>query len=191
MTMTVERVCQYGSNMKGERNMERNTVKEYTIRIATEEESNSIITLLKEVAQWLQHKEVNQWQYLLGGEATAEILEGISEKYTYVVTKEDEIVGTVTVSPKQNEWDERIFGKEEVSDSLYIHRFAVKRKYKGNGIGEWILKWVEENVQHDKEFLKLDCVGHNRTLNDFYKKNGFEYVGSTDGLSKFQKKRGK
>ena len=44
--------------------------------------------------------------------------------------KEDEIIGTVTVSPKQNEWDEYIFGKEEVSNSLYIHRFAVNRKYK-------------------------------------------------------------
>lgn len=44
--------------------MERNTAKEYIIRIAAEEESNSIITLLKEVAQWLQHKEVDQWQYL-------------------------------------------------------------------------------------------------------------------------------
>ncbi|MDA1741304.1 GNAT family N-acetyltransferase [Bacillus cereus] len=169
--------------------MERNTItKEYTIRIATEEESDSIITLLKEVAQWLQHKEVDQWQYLLGGEATDEILEGIREKYTYVITKEDEIIGTVTVSPKQNEWDEHIFGKEEVSNSLYIHRFAVKRKYKGNGIGEWILQWIEENVQHDKEFLKLDCVGHNVTLNDFYKRCGFEYVGSTDGHSMFQKR---
>ena len=77
--------------------MERTISKEYTIRTATEEESDNIITLLKEVAQWLQHKEVDQWQYLLGGEATAEILEGIREKYTYVVTKEDEIIGTVTV----------------------------------------------------------------------------------------------
>ena len=169
--------------------MEKTTVQEYTIRPATEEESDSIITLLKEVAQWLQHKEVDQWQYLLRGEATAEILEAIREKYTYVVMKEDEIVGTVTVSPKQNEWDEYIFGIEEVSDSLYTHRFAVTRKYKGNGIGEWMLRWIEENVQHDKGYLKLDCVGHNRILNDFYKRSGFEYVGSTDGLSKFQKRR--
>lgn len=65
-------------HVKGERNMERNTItKEYTIRIATEDESDSIITLLKEVAKWLQHKKVDQWQYLLGEEATAEILEGI------------------------------------------------------------------------------------------------------------------
>ncbi len=41
---------------KGNGNMEK-----YTIRIANEEESDSIITLLKEVAQWLQHKEVDQW----------------------------------------------------------------------------------------------------------------------------------
>ncbi|MEH7149375.1 GNAT family N-acetyltransferase, partial [Bacillus thuringiensis] len=71
--------------------MERNLSKEYTIRIATENESDSIKTLLKEVAQWLQHKEVDQWQYHLGEEATAEILERIREKYTYVVLKEDEI----------------------------------------------------------------------------------------------------
>ena len=35
-------------------------------------------------------------------EATAEILEGIREKYTYVVTKEDEIIGTVTFLNKMN-----------------------------------------------------------------------------------------
>ena len=54
--MTVERVYQYDSDRKGNSDMERNTVKEYTIRTATEEESDSIITLLKEVAQWLQYK---------------------------------------------------------------------------------------------------------------------------------------
>ena len=31
-------------------------MEKYTIRIANEEESDNIITLLKEVAQWLQHK---------------------------------------------------------------------------------------------------------------------------------------
>ena len=56
---------------------------------------------------------MDQWQYLLGEEATAEILECIREKYTYVVLKEAEIVGTVTVSPKQNEWDEHILVKRK------------------------------------------------------------------------------
>lgn len=40
--------------------MESNISKEYAIRIATENESDSIIILLKEVAQWLQYKEVDQ-----------------------------------------------------------------------------------------------------------------------------------
>lgn len=48
--------------------MKSNTItKEYKIRTATENESDSIIALLKEVAKWLQHKGVDQWQYLLGG----------------------------------------------------------------------------------------------------------------------------
>lgn len=40
--------------------MERNISKEHEIRIATEIESDSILLLLKEVAQWLQYKEVDQ-----------------------------------------------------------------------------------------------------------------------------------
>ena len=68
--------------------MERTTVKEYTIRIATEEEGDRIITLLKEVAQWLQHREVDQWQYLLGEEATAEILESIKRNIHMWLRKE-------------------------------------------------------------------------------------------------------
>ena len=34
---------------------------------------------------------------------------------------------SVQLQSKQNEWDEYIFGKEEVSNSLYIHRFAVNQ----------------------------------------------------------------
>ena len=187
MKMMAERVCQCGSARKGERKYGENYSSRIYNSIATEGESDSIITLLKEVAQWLQHKEVDQWQYLLGEEATAEILEAIREKYTYVVTKEEEIVGTVTVSPKQSEWDEYIFGKEEVSDSLYVHRFAVKRKYKGNGIGEWMLRWIEENVQHDKEYLKLDCVGHNRILNDFIREVVLNILEVRMGLASFKR----
>lgn len=52
MKMMEGLVCQYGSNLKGERQYgERNISKEYAIRIATENESDSIILLLKEVAQ--------------------------------------------------------------------------------------------------------------------------------------------
>ena len=39
----------------------------------------------------------------------------------------------------------------------------------------------------DKELLKLDCVAANVKLNNFYKCNGFEFIGVTDGHSKYQK----
>ena len=64
----------------------------------------------------------------------------------------------------------------------------MKRKYKGNGIGEWILQWVEENVQCDKEYLKLDCVGHNRTLNDFIRKMVLNMLEVRMGLVSFKRK---
>lgn len=56
-----------------------------------------------------------------------------------------------------------------------------------NGIGKNILIWIQENTKSDKEYLKLDCIVNNIKLNNFYKNNGFEHFGITDGHSKFQK----
>ncbi|MGG1190970.1 N-acetyltransferase [Solibacillus isronensis] len=54
------------------------------------------------------------------------------------------------------------------------------------GIGKSILMWIQEYVS-DKELLKLDCVAANVKLNNFYVGNGFEFIGVTDGHSKYQK----
>ena len=56
MKMMEGLVCQYGSNLKGKGNMERNISKEYAIQLLLKMKSDSIILLLKEVAQWLQYK---------------------------------------------------------------------------------------------------------------------------------------
>lgn len=51
-----------------------------------------------------------------------------------------------------------------------------------------MLRWIEENVQHDKEFLKLDCVGHNRTLNDFIRKMVLNMLAVQMDLVSFKRK---
>jgi GNAT superfamily N-acetyltransferase len=159
----------------------------FEVKKASIKDSKDILSLLKEVATWLKANEINQWGYLLHGGDDDEILQAIENQNTFVVIKDGIMVGTFTLSAKQSEWDQHIFGVEDTNDSLYLHRLAIYPKYMGNGIGKNILEWIEENHHSEMTFLKLDCVADNERLNQFYRENGFTYMGETDNHSKYQK----
>jgi GNAT superfamily N-acetyltransferase len=162
-------------------------ITSFEVERASSLKGEQVIRLLKEVAQWLKNNEINQWGYLLQGGDDMEILKAIENKETFIVIENGEMVGTFTLSSKQSEWDKHIFGVEDSSDSLYLHRLAVSPKFMGKGIGKSMLKWIEENHQSEKTYLKLDCVADNQRLNQFYRENGFTYIGETDNHSKYQK----
>ncbi|WP_459502606.1 GNAT family N-acetyltransferase [Bacillus sp. C1] len=171
--------------------MPQNTLKGYQIRTAHNDESIFIINMLKEVAKWLKEKGIDQWQYLLEGGDDEEIIQAVINKNTYIIVKENEMIGTFTVSPIQSEWDRHIFGEDALSDSLYLHRLAIIPKYMKSRIGEKTLMWIQDQLHADKTFLKLDCVANNNKLNNFYKYNGFEPFGEIDGHNKYRKRMGK
>ncbi|WP_410983016.1 acetyltransferase [Bacillus cereus] len=85
--------------------MYQNTLEGYQIRTAHSDESILVIHMLKEVAQWLKEKKVDQWKYLLEGGDDEEIIQAIINKNTYIILKENEMIGTFTVSSIQSEWD--------------------------------------------------------------------------------------
>ncbi len=167
--------------------MRLENVDGFTIKIATNDDSSEIIKMLKRIAQWLKDNEINQWRYLLDGGDDEEIKQSIHNQETYIVLKDKEIVATFTLLAKQSEWDRHIWGSDHSSESLYLHRIAVIPEYMKKGVGKSILTWIKDNV-NDKKYLKLDCVAENSKLNYFYKNNGFELIGITDGHSKYQKK---
>lgn len=166
--------------------MELSTQTDYQFRLATEDDCVPVISLLKEVAHWIKEQGIDQWQYLLEDGADKEIVKSILNKDTYVVVKNDEFFGTFTLYSNQNEWDIHIWG-DSPSDSIYLHRLAIKPDKMGEGIGKEIFLWIEQNIKANKKYLRLDCVSHNKKLNNFYKKNGFEFVGVSNEHSKFQK----
>ncbi|MFK9093749.1 GNAT family N-acetyltransferase [Bacillus salipaludis] len=79
-----------------------------------------------------------------------------------------------------------MWGEDNTSKTLYLHRLAIIPRYIKKGIGRSILAWIQNNVS-DIEYLRLDCVADNIKLNNFYKNNEFELVDLTDGHSKYQK----
>ena len=135
--------------------MNSNSLDAFQIKLATNNESSQIIRMLKEVAQWMKDKEIDQWQFLLQGGDDEEIKQAVVNTETYIIIKDKEIIGTFTLSSKQTEWDIHIFGEDILSNSLYLHRLAVKPQYMKKGIGKSILKWIQENFRSDKDFLKV------------------------------------
>ncbi|MDM5317097.1 GNAT family N-acetyltransferase [Fictibacillus sp. b24] len=162
-------------------------LKQFVVHKASSDDYEEVISFLKELAQWMKDNEINQWSYLLEGGDDEEIKRAIQQKHTYKVLSDDMMIATFTLSPEQSEWDQHIFGKEEASDSLYLHRLAVRPQYMNQGIGKEILRWIHENLGDGKQFIKLDCVADNVKLNQFYRDHGFEYLGETDNHSKYIK----
>ncbi|MFT9597423.1 GNAT family N-acetyltransferase [Mesobacillus sp.] len=158
------------------------------IRLAVIEDGTMIIEMLKNVAQWMQDNEINQWGYLLDGGDDEEILESIKQKDTFIVLNGKELIATFTLSTVQSDWDRHIFGVDTKGDSVYLHRLAVLPVHKGKGFGKELINWIEKNHSTDKTYLRLDCVTDNSKLNQFYLANGFHYLGETDHHSKYAKK---
>lgn len=156
----------------------------YQVQKATKDNVEAIIQLLKEVAAWLKAKEVNQWGFLLAGGEDEEIRQAILDDATYVVRSDGELIATFTLYATQSEWDQHIWGSEDYEDVLYLHRLAVRPAYMGKGIGQELLKWIDENL--DKT-IRLDCIINHPKLRMFYTENGFEEVGINDGHCKMQK----
>ncbi|WP_231868354.1 GNAT family N-acetyltransferase [Fictibacillus phosphorivorans] len=164
-----------------------NHLKQIVVQKVSHDDHEVIISLLKEIAQWLKDHKINQWSYLLVGGDDEEIIYAIQHDHTYKVLKDDTLIATFTLSPEQSEWDQHIFGKDAFSDSMYLHRLAVVPEYMNQGIGKEILHWIQENMGKEKKYIKLDCVADNVKLNRFYQDNGFEYLGETDNHSKYRK----
>nr|WP_144924694.1 GNAT family N-acetyltransferase [Paenibacillus bovis] len=156
----------------------------YQINLATKKDTSNLIKMLKQIAQWMKDNDIDQWRYLLDGGDDEEIEQAVCNQETYIVLKDYEMVATFTLASKQTEWDRAIWGKDNSSKLLYLHRLAIIPTYMNKGIGRGILSWIQNN--RDQEYLRLDCVAENIKLNNFYKDNRFDLVGITDGHSKYQ-----
>lgn len=161
----------------------------YTFTQVAVEDMNKVKGLLTEAALWLKDQEINQWDYLLTGKEDEEIEDAILKGETYLVFKGDQPVATFNLNMNPSEWDRLVWGNVSL-DAIYLHRLTVRRVDAGQNIGAAIFEWVLEHMKSTgKTYLRLDCVGHNGKLNHFYKKQGFEYLGSSPNAhSKYQMK---
>lgn len=136
---------------------------------------NTVLAILKDAAESLQRKGLDQWLYWLDPPISKKkwLEEGLRNREFYFLKQADDTLGMIRIL----ESDEMYWGKQNDS-ALYIHSLVVKEEFKGRGLGAKAMLKVEEIAREKKmDFLRLDCVSENQALCNYYIQQGFNVVG--------------
>lgn len=84
--------------------------------------------------------------------------------------------------------DPQIWEERNHDPSVYIHRIAVNPEFRGQNLVQQIAEWAKQYaLSNEKRFVRMDTVGENTGLINYYTKCGFEFLGllklqNTEGL---------
>jgi len=76
--------------------------------------------------------------------------------------------------------DRLIWGDRNNNKSIYFHRIAAHKNYRGKNYVKKIISWgTKYALVNKKKYLRLDTVGHNKRLIEYYTESGFKFLGLT------------
>ena len=147
-------------------------------RRTIDQDVNKIIEIINQAQEYFKENNIDQWQ---DGYPNLEVIkEDIKNGYSYVLLKDNEIVATGAISFEKEPTYERIYDGQWYSHGEYavIHRIAVDRNLKGQGLGIEIIKEAEKlALKNGIHSIKIDTHEHNISMQKLLQKNGFQYCG--------------
>lgn len=77
--------------------------------------------------------------------------------------------------------DPEIWEEKNNEPSVYIHRIATNPAYRGKNYVQQIVSWAKDFAkQLGKKFIRMDTVGNNTKLIEYYQSNGFLFLGMVE-----------
>jgi GNAT superfamily N-acetyltransferase len=77
--------------------------------------------------------------------------------------------------------DEQIWEERNADAAVYIHRIATNPRFRGNNFVSIIVNWARQYAKdNSKDFVRLDTLGNNTKLIDYYTNAGFHFLGMFD-----------
>lgn len=74
--------------------------------------------------------------------------------------------------------DPQIWEERNEDPSVYIHRIATNPDFRGQNLVGKIVEWVKIYAsENQKQFVRMDTVGNNLGLINYYTKCGFDFLG--------------
>jgi GNAT superfamily N-acetyltransferase len=100
----------------------------------------------------------------------------IEREELFVVEVDGEPAATFTLL-----WDDPSFWGERPPDAAYLHKLAVRPRYRGRGLGTRIVEWVDRHAaEAGRAYLRLDCLRDDPRIRGYYEELGFEHRGDVD-----------
>ena len=112
-----------------------------------------------------------------GGFSKETFLDQISRGEVHIGLVDGRAAGTFVL-----QWSDVFWWGEKPPDAGYVHKFAVRPAYAGQGVGGEMLSWAEARARSmGKRFLRLNCIAADGKIRDYYEKAGFVRVRDVMG----------
>ena len=150
----------------------------FIFRPSTIADIPAIGIIINEAKQYLKDQGAPQWQ---DGHEPHEgvIREDIQKKASYVLTLEDEVVGTIALIAENDPVYEAIEGNwQGEGPYVSLHHVAVSQKHRGIGLGKNLLTLAIKQAQAlGYEDIRIDTYPANQPMLSLIEKCGFTYCG--------------
>ena len=140
------------------------------IRQATAGDARIVEDILVEASRWVDSLGVVMWEE---GELLPEHIARETASGQFVVAEVDgDAAGVIRF-----QLDDQLFWPDlPQGESAFVHRLAVRRRYKGQGVSTALLAWSVDRARAlGKRHLRLDCDECRPKLRTLYERFGFQF----------------
>lgn len=144
------------------------------LEVATLDDLGELFRLRREAETWLAQRQIRQW--VPGEVRPQEVREQLLADQWRVLRADDHLRGGLRLL-----WSDELVWQEESLPAAYVHGLMIDRRYAGQGVGESLLAWAEQQAWRAAvNLVRLDCVETNHGLRRYYQRLGFVEVGRRD-----------
>jgi GNAT superfamily N-acetyltransferase len=135
---------------------------------ATRQDTEKVAEILCEAARWLERSGMAMWRddELVPSRITADVDSGLF----FIADCDGEAAGVIKFQLE----DGQFWPDVPQSESAFVHRLAVRRRFAGGEISSALLNWAVERARSlRRDYLRLDCEASRPKLRAVYERFGF------------------
>ena len=152
-------------------------VSKEQIQLADSSDLSRLVELFQSAKKHLDQQEIFQWTDFYPSQQIIE--EDLKNKTLYVLKRDQELIGAVTLNEDQDEKYKSIDWKFNDQKVLVIHRLMVHPIFQNRGYAKQIMNFSENFAKkHHYSSIRLDTYTQNKISFEFYKKRNYVLRGT-------------
>lgn len=140
-------------------------------------DKTSIMSMIRAVVADMEANGIYQWDSIYPNE---EVIENdLNEGQLYVFVEDNNIKSIMVLNTNQDREYEEVDWKYNSGEQLVVHRLCIDPQFQRQGVANKLMAFAEEyGMEMHYEAIRLDTFSKNYRALGFYKKLGYERVGT-------------